>query len=70
MTAAMTRALPDPATEPTITIARAAAILGVGTRTAYYAAERGEIPTIRDGLRVCVPTGKFLRQYGLLEEAT
>jgi excisionase family DNA binding protein len=65
MGTALIRSLPDPAAEPTITIERASAILGIGLRSAYTAAERGDLPSIRVGRSVRVPTGKFLRRYEL-----
>ncbi|MEU0560904.1 helix-turn-helix domain-containing protein [Dactylosporangium sp. NPDC006015] len=64
------RVLPDPATQPTIGIAYAARILGVGLRTAYAAAERGELPAVRVGRSVRVLTGQFLRQYQLTDAAS
>lgn len=63
----MNRRLPDPAAEPTITVKRAADVLGIGLRTAYRSAELGELPAIRVGRTVRVPTAKFLRAYGLVE---
>lgn len=39
----------------TLTIAEAAKVLGVGRNSAYEAARRGEIPTIRIGKRLLVP---------------
>jgi excisionase family DNA binding protein len=57
--------LPDPNTEPTITVDRAAAILSLGRRTAYAAVERGEIPSIRIGRRIVVPSARFLATFGL-----
>ena len=59
--------IPDPTREPTITVERAAAVLGVGRRTAYAAAERGELPSVRVGRCIRVPTARFLRQYGFIE---
>jgi excisionase family DNA binding protein len=59
------RTLPDPAAEPTINVARVAAILGIGLRTAYAAVERGEIHAIRVGRCVRIPTVRFLAHYGL-----
>lgn len=59
------RALPDPEIEPTITIPRAAKILGIGPVNAYAAAKRGEIPVIKVGKSVRVLTREFLKQYGL-----
>lgn len=61
--------LPDPGIEPTITVERAAAVLGIGLRTAYHAAERGELPSVRVGRCIRVPTARFLRQYGFLDSA-
>jgi len=61
------RVLPNPADEPTITVKRAAQVLGIGERAAYYAAERGEIPAIRVGRCVRVPTGRFLAAFGLAD---
>lgn len=60
-----TRALPDPATEPTITAKRWAEVLGVSTRAVHYAVERGEIPSIRVGRRVVIPTARALAASGL-----
>jgi excisionase family DNA binding protein len=55
------RALPDPATEPTIDVDRAARILGISRRAAYDAVKRGEIPSRTFGRRICIPTAQFLR---------
>jgi excisionase family DNA binding protein len=43
----------------TITVPEAAKWLGVGRNTAYEAAARGEIPTIRIGARVLVPVERL-----------
>ena len=43
----------------TLTIPEAANALGIGRNTAYEAARRGEIPTIRIGKRLLVPWGPF-----------
>lgn len=63
-----TRRIPDPVAEPTITVPRAAAVLGCGLRTAYDAVDRGELPAIRIGRAIRVPTARFLAQYGLLAD--
>lgn len=39
----------------TMTVPEAAKVLGISKNSAYLAAERGEIPTIRVGRRVLVP---------------
>lgn len=70
-TAAMTRTVPDAAAEPTISAKRAAAILGISIRHAYAAIERGDIPSIRVGRKVVVPTARFLAKYSdLVPEQT
>jgi excisionase family DNA binding protein len=61
----MSDLVPDPAIEPTISVARAAEILGVGVRTAYNAIERGELPAIRVGRAFRIPTARFLAAYEL-----
>ncbi|MGH8931922.1 MAG: helix-turn-helix domain-containing protein [Egibacteraceae bacterium] len=43
----------------------AAVLLGVSARSAYRAAERGEIPIFRLGRRVLVPTGRLLDMLGV-----
>ena len=45
----------------TITVEEAGRLLGVGRNTAYEAAGRGEIPTIRIGRRLLVPVVAFER---------
>jgi hypothetical protein len=59
------RVIPDPAVEPTIKLARAARILGMSTRAAHYAADRGQIPTVRVGRLRFVPTREFLETFRL-----
>lgn len=48
----------------TISIAEAGELLGVSRRTAYRAAARGQIPTVRIGRRLFVPTLQLLRLLG------
>lgn len=57
--------IPDPATEPFIRPPQAAPILKVSVRAVYAAIERGEIPSVRVGRSVRIPTGQFLRAFGL-----
>jgi excisionase family DNA binding protein len=57
--------LPDPDTQPVLTVSQAAAILGVNLRTAYSAIERGEWPAVRVGRIIRIPTARLLAQYGL-----
>jgi excisionase family DNA binding protein len=65
MTTPTDRALPDPRLEPTISVDRAAAILGVSRRAVYDGVENGSVPAARLGRRVFVRTGAFLRAFGL-----
>jgi excisionase family DNA binding protein len=53
--------LPDPKTEPTVTVDRAAGIVGVSRASAYEAVRYGQIPSIRIGRRILVPTAALLR---------
>jgi len=56
--------LPDPAEEPTISVERSGQILDISRASAYQAARRGEIPTIRIGRRILVPTARLLEMLG------
>lgn len=60
------RTIPDPSADPTIKVKRAAAILGISLRHAYTAIESGEIPSIRVGRAIVVPTARFLAKYDLV----
>lgn len=44
----------------TMSVEEAAKLLGVGRGTAYEAARRGELPTIRLGRRLLVPRARLL----------
>jgi excisionase family DNA binding protein len=50
---------------PSISVEQAAKVLGIGRNSAYIAARRGEIPTVRFGARLRVPTPRLLQ---LLED--
>jgi excisionase family DNA binding protein len=62
--------IPDPAIEPTISVARAAKIIGVGTRTAYDLVKRDEWPAIKVGGTIRINTARFLAKYGSLIDHT
>lgn len=49
---------------PTISVERASQILGISRRSAYRAASRGELPAIRIGRRLLVPTSRLLELLG------
>ena len=56
--------IPDPHKSPVLTIEEVAPLLGIGRSAAYEAARRGQLPTIRLGRRLLVPTMALLRQLG------
>lgn len=61
----ITGAIPDPATEPFISPARVAKILGCSPSHAYALIERGEIKATRAGGRIVVHTAALLAQLDL-----
>ena len=52
---------------PTISVERAGEILGISRRSAYRAAANGEIPTVRVGRRILVPSPRLLELLGVVE---
>lgn len=66
---ALSRAIPDPATHPTLTAHELARVAGLSSRSVYNACERGDIPNVRIGRRVVIPTADALRRLGLLPSA-
>lgn len=60
--------LPDATSEPTVSVERAGELLGISRGSAYDAARRGELPSIRIGHRVLVPTAALLRLLGVEAE--
>lgn len=61
--------IPDEARDrATLTVEEAAEILGIGRSAAYAAVRRDEIPSLRLGRRVLVPTAPLLRLLGLEDE--
>lgn len=53
--------VPDPAERPTLTVAEAGRYLGLAKASAYEAVHRGQIPSIRVGRRLLVPTAALRR---------
>lgn len=49
---------------PTLTIEQAGELLGISRRSAYRAAAAGELPTLRLGRRILVPTPRLMRLLG------
>ncbi len=62
--------LPDPMEHPTCSVEEAGVWLGLGRSAAYEAAGRGEIPTIRFGRSLRVPTAALRRLLALDETAS
>lgn len=60
------RTCPDPRIEPTVSLERAGVILGISRGSAYNAAEAGQIPVIKLGVRLWrVPTAWLQNKLGL-----
>ena len=53
--------LPDPSVRPTLTVQEVAVLLRLGRSSAYAAVRSGEIPSVRVGHRLLVPTAALLR---------
>ena len=57
--------IPTPEEQPTVTVEQAGAWLGLSRSSAYEAARRGEIPTLRFNRRLRVPTAKLRVLLGI-----
>lgn len=55
---------------PTITVERAAEILGISRRSAYRAVATGGLPSLKLGRRLVVPTPRLLEMLGVGVAAT
>ena len=53
--------LPDPKFRPVLTVPEAAKVLDISRGSAYAAVDAGEIPSIRLGRRIVVPTAALAR---------
>lgn len=51
--------------QPTMPVEEAGRYFGLGRTSAYEAARRGDLPTIRFGRRVVVPTAQLRKLLGL-----
>jgi excisionase family DNA binding protein len=65
-----TTALPDPDVRPTLTVEEAGELLGIGRSLAYEKAASGELPSIRLGRRLVIPTASLLKLLGRDIEST
>ena len=59
----------DPLTKPTMSVDETAFVLGIGRATAYQAVRTGQIPSIKVGRRLRVPTAILVRMLGLDADA-
>jgi excisionase family DNA binding protein len=50
---------------PTLTVEQAGELLGISRYAAYRAAAAGELPILRLGRRLLVPTPRLLRMLGV-----
>lgn len=57
--------LPDPAAQPTLSVEHAGQVLGISRWAAYQAAKTGDLPTLRIGGRILVPTARLLAMLGV-----
>lgn len=57
--------LPNPWTVPVLTVPVAGDLVGVTRSAAYRMVQRGELPTIRMGGRLMVPTARLYERLGL-----
>jgi excisionase family DNA binding protein len=53
--------IPDAAAQPTITVDELGELLGVSRSTAYESVRNGDVPSIRLGRRIVVPTAAVRR---------
>lgn len=53
---------------PTVSVEEAGQLLGISRRSAYRAVNRGEIPVLRLGRRMLVPSAKLLAMLGIAAE--
>lgn len=65
MTTTAAAGVPSPSSRPTLTVPEAGRFLGLAKASAYEAAERGQIPTLRIGRRLLVPTAALRRMLQL-----
>ena len=57
--------VPDPRERPVVSVPEAGELLGLGRSAAYDAVTRGELPTLRFGRRLVVPTARLRQMLGL-----
>jgi excisionase family DNA binding protein len=61
---------PDPSELPAMTVTAAAELIGISRSDFYRAIDRGEMPSVRIGRRLLVPTAKLYQLLGWLPDPT
>jgi len=56
--------LPDPRQSPTLSVEEAGQLLSLGRDAAYQAVRTGELPVLRFGRKLRVPTARVLAMLG------
>jgi excisionase family DNA binding protein len=51
--------MPDPGSKPTLTVDEVSSIIGCSRSSAYEAVRRGELPSLRIGRRLLIPTARL-----------
>lgn len=54
-------------TRPTVTVEEAADLIGLSRTAAYAAVRNGQLPSIRVGRRIVVPTPALLKMLGAVD---
>jgi len=62
-----TRQVPDPYDKPTMTVEEAGDLMGLSRGSAYKAVRAGEIPVLKVGKRLLVPTARLRGLLGIDE---
>jgi excisionase family DNA binding protein len=57
--------IPNPLQSPILTVAETAQLLGLGKEATYRAIQKGEIPSVRIGKKILVPTIQILNLLGI-----
>ena len=57
--------LPNPDERPTLTVDMAASVLGISRNSAYEGVRSGQIPSVRIGRRILVPTARLIDLLGI-----
>lgn len=62
--------LPAPSERPVLLVEEVARLLGISRSSGYQAVKNGDLPSIRIGRRVVVPTAKLHEMLGTVLSAT